>query len=193
MEKDMECLPPKLAKRFCAAASCVISTFQPAFLRLRKKHLCEDMNVTLRTSIFHLGEEKRWQGGAGGVAWHAGAPHWQQQSCLSAMIPLSINHFIKTCTPPNTECVLIILFFSSRERLQSFCGQKFLLLFFICFMGCLPWPPTPRHVNLPLKRACLRGWPLADQALPVFPSLSAHRPFISAAPRARLFILSDSD
>lgn len=52
MEKDMECLPPKLAKRFCSATSCVISTFQPAFLRLRKKHFCVDMNVTLRTSMF---------------------------------------------------------------------------------------------------------------------------------------------
>lgn len=54
-------------------------------------------------------------------------------------------------------------------------------------------PHPPRHVRLPLKRACLRGRPLADQALPAFPSLSAHRPFISAAPRAWLFILSDSD
>lgn len=58
MEKDMECLPPKLVKRFCSAAACVISTFQPAFLWLRKKHLCEDMNVALQASVFHLGEEK---------------------------------------------------------------------------------------------------------------------------------------
>lgn len=104
---------------------------------------------------------------------------------LSALITSSKH------APPNTESVLIILFFSSRERLQSFCGQKFLLLFFICFMGCLSWPPSPPCEVT--SEACLRGWPLADQALPVFPSLSAHRPFISAAPRAQLFILSDSD
>lgn len=52
MEKDMECLPSKLVKRFCSAPPCVISTFQPAFLRLRKKRLCEDMNVTLQTCVF---------------------------------------------------------------------------------------------------------------------------------------------
>lgn len=55
MEKDMKCLPLKLVKCFCSAAARaagVISTFQPAFLRLLKKHLCEDINVSLRTSVF---------------------------------------------------------------------------------------------------------------------------------------------
>lgn len=103
MEKDMECLPPKLVKRFCSAASCVISTFQPAFLRLRKKHLCEDMNVTLQTSMFTW-ERRNEDRVAPLVLRNMQGPHWQQQRCLSDMIPLSINHFIKTCTPQYRVC-----------------------------------------------------------------------------------------
>lgn len=86
---------PKLAKRFCSAA-CVIATFQTAFLRLRKKHLCGDVNMgchgTLQTCLPEKGATR-----AGRHRWR-GARR-RQQSCLSDLIPLSNYHLRKIWNP----------------------------------------------------------------------------------------------
>lgn len=86
-----------------------------------EKHLCEDVNVSLQTSMF-TGERRDEDGAALAALRETQEPTvWQQQSSLRDTI--SINHLMKTCSPPTPSlrvcvCVLIILFFSSRERLQ---------------------------------------------------------------------------
>lgn len=133
----------------------------------------------------------RWETLTGWHLWccvTCGGPHWQRQSYLSDMIPLSINYFIKTCSPP-IQSVSWSFYFSHPGRGSSHFVAKSSCY---CSLSAL-WDACPDPPAMWSYLWSLRGWPLADQALPVFPSLSAHRPFISAAPRARLFILSDSD
>lgn len=106
------------------------------------------------------------------------------------MIPLSINHFIKTCTPQYRVCPDHSILLIQGEAPVILWPKVPAIVLYLLYGMLVLTPLPPCEVT---SEACLRGWPLADQALPVFPSLSAHRPFISAAPRAQLFILSDSD
>lgn len=99
----------------------------------------------------HLGEEKRWQGGTFGVARHAGAPHWQQQSCLSDMIPLSINHHQNMHPPPPIQSVSWSFYSSHPGRGSShFVAKSSCYCSLSALWDACPDPPPP-HVKLPLK------------------------------------------